>query len=232
MGLKLLSSEVQNEEVIVGVQDNGIGIPADRLRDVFDPFERLDAHVEGGLELGLTLVKRLVELHGGNVEAASAGLGHGSEFTVRLPRAGAAAAERSTARAQSSTPSAAALPRRILVVDDNVDAANSIAMLIEMLGSEVRTAHDGVTALEIIDTFRPMVVLLDLGLPDLSGYEVTRRMRSRAELNEVQLVALTGWGTRGRSEPDQAGGIRRASGETDRHRRTASRARDAWQRVG
>jgi two-component system CheB/CheR fusion protein len=144
---------------------------------------------QGGLGIGLALVRSLVEMHGGSVTASSAGPGTGSEFVVRLP----ALAEDAGAAPPEQGPEPAA-PRRILVVDDNRDAADSLALLLQVSGHEVRTAHDGPTALEAARAWRPEVVVLDLGLPRLDGYEVARRLR-REQLGEgLVLVALTGYG--------------------------------------
>jgi CheY-like chemotaxis protein len=154
-------------------------------------FVQLDtslAHAQGGLGIGLTLVQRLVAMHGGNVEARSAGVGHGSEFVVRLPiDAGGASAE---------APSAADSNRafRILVVDDNPDAAVSLSTLLELEGHEPITVHDGTAALEAAEKHRPDVVLLDIGLPHMNGHEVCRRLRALPIGKNLVVVALTGWG--------------------------------------
>jgi signal transduction histidine kinase len=176
------------------VRDDGIGIPADKLGEIFEMFAQVDTSVErahGGLGIGLTIVRLLVELHGGTVVARSRGPGRGSEFIVRLLAAdgGGAAAEPS-----SRTPVAhASAGRRVLVVDDNTDAAESLAMLLECEGHVVRVAHDGPSALVLARELSPEVILLDLGMPTMSGYEVAQRVR--AELGAgVVLVAVTGWG--------------------------------------
>jgi PAS domain S-box-containing protein len=180
---------------VVRVRDNGVGIPAAMLPRIFDLFVQVDrslARSEGGLGIGLTLVKSLVEMHGGSVEAHSEGLGRGSEFVVRLPvlqtrhDPNPDQAERS-----GDYPSP---PRRILVVDDNVDAAASLAMLLQVEQHDVRTAHDGPTALHVAEAFRPEVIFLDIGLPRMDGYEVARRLRKQAGLEKTLLVALTGYG--------------------------------------
>lgn len=190
-----LSAHVEGSEVVVAVKDNGIGIPAGMLAHVFDMFTQIDPSLDraqGGLGIGLTLVKRLVEMHGGAIEAHSAGPGHGSTFIVRLPK--------SAPRAQQPKPTnesaaAAQAPRRrILVVDDNRDSARSLAMLLKLGGHEAHTAYDGQEALSAAESVRPDVVLLDIGLPKLNGYEVARKIREHAWGESMVLVALTGWG--------------------------------------
>jgi PAS domain S-box-containing protein len=189
-----LTAGREGDAVVVRVEDTGLGIPPDKLASIFEMFTQVDRSLErsqGGLGIGLTLVKRLVEMHGGSVEACSAGPGRGSEFVVRLPAlAGKAAAE---------TPKAAAEPvattsRRILVVDDNRDAATSLAALLAIAGHETRTAHNGVDAVELAAAFRPDVALLDIGLPKLNGHDACRRIREQPWGKSMVLVALTGWG--------------------------------------
>jgi signal transduction histidine kinase len=184
--------ERQADEAVVTVADTGAGIPADRLSGIFDMFTQVETSRErsqGGLGIGLTLVRRLAEMHGGSVEARSAGLGQGSQFVVRLP----IVLERASAPAPSVPPGAIA-PRRILVVDDNRDAAASLAMLLEFDGHAIVTAHDGPAAYAAADTHRPEVALLDIGLPVMDGYEVCRRIREQPWGRPMLLVALTGWG--------------------------------------
>ncbi len=191
-----LSAERDGGEAVIRVRDTGIGIAADMLTRVFDLFvqaeRRLD-RAQGGVGIGLTLVRRLVELHGGTVRATSPGPGQGSEFEVRLP-----VAECGTRNAESgdNPHSAFGIPqsRRVLVVDDNVDAADSLALLLRVSGQEVRVAYDGPTALLITEAFRPQLVLLDIGMPQMDGYEVARRLRRQPGLEGVTLVAVTGWG--------------------------------------
>ncbi|WP_246522881.1 PAS domain S-box protein [Gemmata palustris] len=194
-GRIVLSAQRDGGDAVVRVADTGVGIPADMLPKVFEMFAQVGTSLErsqGGLGIGLTLVKRLVEMHGGSVRAESPGPGRGSTFTVRLPLAPAPAP--APAVAQAAGTGAAGRPLGILVVDDNRDAADSMAMLLEMRGHQVRTAHDGPDALKVLATFRPQLILLDLGLPGMSGYEVARRIRESAELQGVTLAALTGWG--------------------------------------
>jgi CheY-like chemotaxis protein len=166
------------------------------LPHVFDMFWQLEhalERAEGGLGIGLTLVRQLVELHGGRVEAHSEGEGRGSEFTVRL--APARAIPMLPPRRTESDPSSESTPDRlrILVVDDNVDSAESLALLLRLHGHEVKTAYDGVQALEIEEELRPQLVLLDIGLPRMNGYEAANYLRSR-RADDLTIVAMTGWG--------------------------------------
>ncbi len=189
-----LTAERRGAEAVIRVRDDGIGMAPEVLPHVFDLFAQADEAVdraEGGLGIGLTLVKRLVELHGGTVEANSAGPGSGSEFVVRLP-----AGQPPPPTPAETAPGQAAAPpgRRILVVDDNQDTAQTLALLLQLQGHETRAAYDGAAALETARGFRPDVVLLDLGLPRMDGYEVARRLRSQPGAAPLFLVALTGWG--------------------------------------
>ncbi|HET9252912.1 MAG TPA: ATP-binding protein [Candidatus Eisenbacteria bacterium] len=184
-------------EAVVRVRDNGIGIAPEMLPRIFDPFVQIDRSMErsqGGLGIGLTLVKQIVEIHGGRVEVASEGLGKGSEFTVRLPMA-AAAEGPAVERKRNGAESPASGPRsRILVVDDLRDSADSLAMMLKTKGHEVRTAYDGLEAVEAAREFRPEVVLLDIGMPRLDGYEAARRIREQCDYERLVLIAITGWG--------------------------------------
>ncbi len=190
-------SEKNRDSAMLTVRDTGIGIAPDMLPHIFELFVQADAkstRTQGGLGIGLTLVKNLVELHRGTVEAKSAGLGRGSEFVVRLPLA-----KPKTASPASSGPAehhrvTAPSGFRILVVDDNRDAANSLGFLLRLQGHEVRLAYDGPSSLELAKEFRPHMVFLDLGMPLMDGYEVARRIRATPELNGTVLAALTGWG--------------------------------------
>lgn len=185
----------RDSEVIVSITDNGIGIPKEMLPRIFDMFVQVDKSLEraqGGLGIGLSLVKRLVELHGGTVEGQSKGLGTGSKFIVRLPMA-----QRRASAGRAGSEGAApheSPPQRILIADDNEDAAASLAMILQMQGHETRTAKDGADALEAASQFQPDVVLLDIGMPKLNGYETARRLRSDPGGKQILLVALTGWG--------------------------------------
>ena len=195
-GRVAVTVERDGGEIVVRVRDTGIGIPAELLPRVFDLFTQGDrslARSEGGLGIGLTLVRSLVEMHGGKAEAFSAGPGQGSEFVVRLP-----ILERRRSRRPAPGEAEAAghgtTPRRILVVDDNHDAAESLALLLRAEGHEVRTAHDGATALDAVRAYQPEIVLLDIGLPKMDGYEVARRLRAQEGTRRALLVALTGYG--------------------------------------
>ena len=191
-----LTTEIEAGFVSMRVTDNGIGLAAVSLPLVFDMFMQVDTSLErstGGLGIGLALVKHLVELHGGTLTVTSVGLGQGSEFTVRLPLA-ADQSPLSASPPAASQRAAAALQRRILVVDDNPDAAHSLTFLLKMIGHEVQTALDGPQALEIAATTRPDAILLDIGLPRMSGLEVARRIRAAEWGQSIKLIALTGWG--------------------------------------
>ncbi|HEY1064780.1 MAG TPA: ATP-binding protein, partial [Pirellulales bacterium] len=190
-----LTFEREHDEVVFRVRDSGVGIPPDMLASVFELFTQVDQTLDrsqGGLGIGLTLVRNLVEMHGGSVQALSAGQGQGSEFIVRL----AAVPDDSPDATDSveDSPVATVAPRRILVVDDNVDAAATLALLLRGVGHEVRTAKDGLEALTTAAEFEPEVGLLDIGLPGMDGYELARRLRERQNGRAVTLVALTGYG--------------------------------------
>jgi signal transduction histidine kinase len=189
-----LSAEPAGGDVVVRVSDTGLGIPPEQLASIFEMFTQVDRSLEraqGGLGIGLTLVKRLVELHGGTVQAFSEGPGRGSEFVVRLPVLLAQPTDDRPAAAARREPAGA---RRVLVVDDNPDSLESLAMLLSISGNETRTAHDGLEALAEAEGFRPELVLLDIGLPKLNGFDAARRIREQPWGKEMVLVALTGWG--------------------------------------
>ena len=191
-----LTAERQGDQVVVKVRDTGLGIPADMQPKIFEMFtqvERLLERSKGGLGVGLTLVKRLVEMHGGSVEARSDGPGKGSEFTVRLPVDLAASHQPQPPKGEGEK-TAALAKRRILVVDDNKDSADVLSMMLRIKGMEVRTAYDGLEAVEAAAAFRPNMVLLDIGLPKLNGYEVARQIRAQPWGKDTVLVAVTGWG--------------------------------------
>jgi CheY-like chemotaxis protein len=180
--------------VAIRVRDNGVGIVRDILPNVFDIFIQADRSLErshGGLGIGLTLVRRLVELHGGTVEAHSEGRGQGSEFVVRLPVLQPTA---SLSSVDTRSVSTLATPRRILIVDDNQDSASSLALLLSITGNETRTAHDGVEAVDVAARFKPDIVLLDIGLPKMNGYDACRAIRQQPGGQDMLLVAVTGWG--------------------------------------
>ena len=189
-----LSAIREADWAVVSVRDDGLGIAPDMLPRVFEMFTQADRaglRAQSGLGIGLTLVKSLVELHGGRVLALSEGLGMGSEFIVRLPlvRVGAPAPE---IPVYEEPPRLAGL--RILVADDSRDGAESLALLLRHLGAEVRIAHNGPEALEALPEFRPEVAVLDIGMPGMTGFEVARRIRIRPEYAGMTLIALTGWG--------------------------------------
>jgi CheY-like chemotaxis protein/two-component sensor histidine kinase len=190
-----MTAHVADAHAVVSVKDTGQGIPADMLARVFDLFMQVDrgtARAKSGLGIGLTLVKTLVEMHGGTVEARSEGAGAGSEFLVRLPLAGATDAGAARPAAPAASRSFSAL--RVLVVDDNRDAADSLGVLLGLLGAEVEVVHGGADALRALETSRPSLVLLDIGMPGMDGYEVARRIRAMPALAGVTIAALTGWG--------------------------------------
>jgi two-component system CheB/CheR fusion protein len=191
--------ERERDDVVIKVCDSGVGIEPELLPHVFDLFFQAENHrdrSQGGLGIGLSLVRRLVEMHGGTIHAHSAGPHKGSQFVIRLPalpasREAQQSSEPGTARATPRKPPR----RRVLVVDDNLDAANSLARLLKRLyGQDVRVAHDGPAALEAADLFHPEIVLLDIGMPGMDGYEVARRLRQKPEHAGLKIVALTGWG--------------------------------------
>ncbi len=186
--------ERTDKEAVVRVRDSGLGIAPTMLGSVFDLFTQAQSSLsrsDGGLGIGLSLVRSLVQLHGGTVEAFSEGLGRGSEFVLRLPVISEAPAEPwKKNHAESPRPDS----RRILVVDDNVDAARSLAILLNMVGHEVHTAQDGTTALHAAQVHQPDVVLLDIGLPGMDGLEVARHLRQDQKFKDILLVAITGYG--------------------------------------
>jgi CheY-like chemotaxis protein/anti-sigma regulatory factor (Ser/Thr protein kinase) len=186
----------EGSDVVVSVRDNGIGVPQDKLSSVFDLFMQLDRSLERsrtGLGIGLTMVKRLVEMHGGSVTAHSDGPGRGCEFVVRLPIPTSAAGTQSPEAADEvySEPRSG---RRVLVVDDNDDSATSLGMMLGAMGYEVRTAADGLAGLHAAEEFRPDVALLDIGMPRMNGYDLARRIREQPWGKSAVLIAVTGWG--------------------------------------
>jgi signal transduction histidine kinase len=204
-----LTAAAAGGEITIAVRDTGVGMTPEVLASAFDlfaqgppPFDR----PHGGLGLGLTLVRRLAELHGGSVAAASDGPGRGSEFVVRLPAAAPPAAPEPAA-ARGEEAAAAARPRRVLVVDDNVDACDSLAVLLRLDGHEVGTAYDGPGALAAAERFKPEVLLLDLGLPGLDGYEVARTLRAEPGHDGMRIVAISGYGQPEDRERSRAAGI-------------------------
>jgi signal transduction histidine kinase/DNA-binding response OmpR family regulator len=192
-----VSAEEELSDVVIRVRDNGIGIASDKLIHVWDLFVQVDEspeRIRKGLGIGLALVKDLVRRHGGTVEAASDGLGAGSTFTIRLPRAGRHDVE-APVPAASSTAAQTTGPKRVLIVDDNVDAAETLAMMLELLGQDTRQAHEGNGALQAAVEYKPELVFMDIGLPGLSGHEIASRMRRDLGMTDTYIVALSGYGT-------------------------------------
>lgn len=192
-----VSAEGEAADVVIRVRDNGIGIAPDKLLQVWDLFVQVDEspeRIRKGLGIGLALVKDLVRRHGGTVEAASDGLGTGSTFTIRLPRA-ARDAVPSDAQEESRGAAQAAGPTRVLIVDDNLDAAETLAMMLALLGQDTRQAHESAGALKAAVEFRPELVFMDIGLPGLSGHEIASRMRRDLGMTDTYIVALSGYGT-------------------------------------
>jgi CheY-like chemotaxis protein len=195
------------DDIVLRVRDSGIGIEPEMLSKIFDMFMQVDRSFErsqGGLGIGLTLAQRLVELHGGSLEARSEGLGHGAEFSVRLPKS----PMEKPAAPVTQTPAPGERSRsRVVVADDNADYAESTAIILRMEGHEVHTAYDGMQTVELTQSLRPDVVLLDIGLPKLNGYEAARRIRATNGMEKALLVAISGWGQRRDRELAQAAGF-------------------------
>ena len=205
-----IAGEVVGGEVLIRVIDDGMGIAPDSMPDIFKMFARarnVDDPSDGGLGIGLALSRGLVELHGGRLDAHSEGLGRGSEFVVRLPASVAVAAAPTHSAAPSPEP--VAKRRRVLVADDNVDAGESLAMLLRLDGHEVQLANNGSQAVELFESMKPEIAILDIGMPGLNGYEVAKRIRQKAARG-VTLIAVTGWG----QEADKA---RAAASGFDHH---------------
>jgi PAS domain S-box-containing protein len=190
-----LTAKRQGDDVLVSVKDAGDGIPPDRLPKLFEMFSQIDRSLErsqSGMGIGLALVKRLVELHGGSVAAFSKGQGLGSEFLVRLPTV--SVNQQQQPSSTQNTAQAKADTFRILLADDNEDAAISLAMLLRMMGHEVYITHDGIQAVAVAATLQPEVILLDIGMPKLNGYEVCRQIRQQSHPTNPYIIAVTGWG--------------------------------------
>ncbi len=223
-----LDARRSGDHVLVRLSDTGVGIPPNMLTSIFDMFVQADStrsSGQGGLGIGLTLVRRIVELHGGRVWADSEGVGRGSTFTIQLP----CAAPASTAKAPQTTIGQAgrAAPRRVLIVDDNADAAAMLCDVLALDGHEVRVAASGAEALQIVGTFRPDAAFLDIGMPGMSGYELARRLRELPQFAGVTLVAITGWGRdEDRRQSSEAGFDRHLTKpvDTDVVRRLVGRA--------
>jgi PAS domain S-box-containing protein len=204
-----ITLRTEEEQAVVSIRDNGMGVPAEMLTHIFEPFAQLDRSYErpdGGLGIGLTLAKRLVELHKGHIQANSAGIGKGTEFRVRLPAGTAPVAQAPSA---SSADSDFSVTRRVLIADDNHDAAVSLSMLLQSMGHETRVVHDGIEAVEEAEVFHPDIVLLDLGMPRLDGYETARKLASRPWAADTRIVAVTGWGQDADRKRAKAAGFHR-----------------------
>ncbi|SAK56769.1 PAS/PAC sensor hybrid histidine kinase [Caballeronia fortuita] len=192
-GRIVLAVTADDAEIVLSVEDNGIGIEPDKLSAIFSMFSQInpDHHREGGLGIGLALSKSLIELHGGRLTASSAGKDLGSCFSIHLPAECRAVAAPMPAR---DAPAVALAKRCILVVDDNIDAADALTAVLELEGHEVRTVYSGEEAIDVLDHYSPEVILLDLGLPGISGIDVARRIRATPATKDVTLIAITGWG--------------------------------------
>jgi CheY-like chemotaxis protein len=192
-----LSAAAEGEHAVLRVRDNGIGIKPELLPRIFDMFfqaERRTTDAQGGLGIGLSLVSALVELHGGAVEAHSDGLGSGSEFVVRLPLLAHEQADDSGLKPDAQSAGTPFPASRVLVVDDNIDAADSLGMLLRMQGQDVTVLYDAPSALAHAEANPPSVAFLDLGMPKMDGYELARRFRESPKLQNALLIAVTGWG--------------------------------------
>jgi CheY-like chemotaxis protein len=188
-----IRGRAEGDQGVLRVEDSGVGIAAELLPRIFDLFvqgEREPDRAQGGLGVGLTLVRRLTDLHGGRAEAASGGPGRGSVFTVRLPLAAAPPATATSLGRSMTSP----VPRRVLMIEDYADARDSLRSLLELSGHEVREAADGPTGIELALRLQPDVVLIDIGLPGLDGYDVARRIRSAPQGHRMVLAAVTGYG--------------------------------------
>ena len=203
-----VSAYAEDSTIVIRVKDNGIGLSPEVLSEVFELFSQVDKSLDrtrGGLGIGLSVVKKLAEMHGGSVWASSEGLGKGSEFAVRLPALDESThpqGEETRRAEETGTP-----PRRILVVDDNVDAAVGLARLLRFAGHQLEIAHDGNAAIALADRFRPDVLLLDIGLPGLSGYEVASQLRTHESCRECLFIAVSGYGQEQDRERSRAAGF-------------------------
>jgi signal transduction histidine kinase/CheY-like chemotaxis protein len=189
-----ITARNDRENVVITVKDSGVGIPPERMSEMFELFAQGDrtlARSEGGLGIGLTVVKKLVELHNGSITARSEGVNKGSEFSVRLPAAKRPAGVKAHGTGPAAAPS---FPARILVVDDNVDMAKGLARLLTLVGHDVKTAHDGPNAIEVARAHRPEIVLLDIGLPGMDGYEVASMLRHDGCCRGAVFIAISGYG--------------------------------------
>jgi PAS domain S-box-containing protein len=202
-----LTAQRESDNIVISVRDSGIGILPNELPRIFEMFTQVEhsaSQTQGGLGIGLTLVRSLVEMHGGSVEAQSQGADKGSEFIVRLPLEDKprTETERDNLRHSGQLSS-----KRVLVVDDNRDAADSLGKLLNLAGAEARAVYNGFAALEVLPTYRPAVLLVDIGMPDMDGYELARRVRQLPECGDLTLIALTGWGQAEDRQRSQAAGF-------------------------
>ncbi|KQP23377.1 ATP-binding protein [Pseudorhodoferax sp. Leaf267] len=200
-------SRREDDRAVVEVRDSGIGLSPDQIPRLFEMFAQIESagtRAAGGLGIGLALAQRLAQMHGGDVTVHSGGLGHGSTFSVRLPLVHAASVPGIGTRHDRQSPLDA---RRILVVDDNRDAADSLGLLLSLIGAQVRVAYDGQSALAVALEWTPALVLLDLGMPQMDGYEVARRLRREPACTTVKLIALTGWGQENDRERTKSAGF-------------------------
>jgi len=209
-----LSGHRDNGHAVICVADNGIGLAPENLEAIFEKFSQADPsanRTHGGLGIGLSLVRQLMEMHGGAVHAASSGLGRGCTFTIKVPLASSAALRAvEPLRLHPSgvgTPPASSRQLRILVVDDHIDAATALASILAVKGNVTEVAHSGLSALEAAVKFRPNFVFLDIGMPGMDGYEAARAMRNLAGLEAVILIALTGWGSKADRARSSAAGF-------------------------
>jgi CheY-like chemotaxis protein len=204
-----LAAERQGSDVVITVRDNGTGIPPEMLPRVFDMFTQVSRTLnrsQGGLGIGLSLVKRLVELHGGTVQVKSEGRGKGSEFIVRLPVIVESAVQPERIDVDGEIAGAGA-SLRILIADDNRDSADSLAILLRMTGNDVRAVYDGAAAVSAVREYSPNVALLDIGMPELSGYQAAQQIRGMIGGGDVVLIALTGWGQDGDRQRSREAGF-------------------------
>ena len=205
-----VSAVLEAEGLVIRVQDNGIGLSAAAIPNLFEMFSQVDSVIdraEGGLGIGLALVKGLLALHGGSVEAGSGGIGKGSEFVIRLPRLAVVPGGRETTVEPAAVARTAGPRGRILVVDDNRDAAETLALVLQMSGHDLLVAHSGREALELGTRAHPDAIILDIGMPDMTGYEVARRIRREAWGRKAFLLAITGWGQEDDKEAARAAGF-------------------------